>query len=480
MSDVNTELAWTPAHQLREMIANREISPVEITQTALDRIDKFNDQLNAYLAVIPEEALETARAAEQAVMDGDDLGLLHGVPTTIKDLEPMKGVRFTSGSLIYTDRIADEDSLSVTRIKDAGAVILGKTNTSEYGHIGTNENRLGDACRNPWNTERTSGASSGGAGSSVAAGITALAQGSDGAGSIRIPAGLCGVYGIKATQGRVPRYSTGIDSWHWFNYSNIGPLARDVTDAAMMLQVLAGPHPDAEHLTIQEDPPDYIASLGRGVKGLRIAYSPDLGGVAVDPEVRDVVGKAAQSFEEMGAIVEEPGFKIDSPEAMFDLLMTIWRCRTFSTNGHLLEQRELLTDYLRDGLEGGQKVTGEELWDAYSRLEFYRHYVQEFFEGYDLLLTPTLATPAFKVGEHPNVIGGQSVPDKLWGFTPFTYPFNMCGNPAATAPAGFSSDGLPIGLHIVGRWGDEETVLAASKAFEDARPWSDKKPVGFE
>ena len=202
--------------------------------------------------------------------------------------------------------------------------------------------------------------------------------------------------------------------------------------------------------------------------------------MAVDPEVRDVVGKAAQSFEEMGATVEEPGFKIDSPEAMFDLLMTIWRCRTFSTNGHLLEQRELLTDYLRDGLEGGQKVTGEELWDAYSRLEFYRHYVQEFFKDYDLLLTPTLATPAFKVGEHPNVIGGQSVPDKLWGFTPFTYPFNMCGNPAATAPAGFSNDGLPIGLHIVGRWGDEETVLAASKAFEDARPWAEKKPAGFE
>jgi len=212
MSDAIAELAWTPAHRLREMIAKREISPVEVTQAALDRIDKFNSQLNAYLAVIPEEALETARAAEQAVMDGDELRPLHGVPTSIKDLEPMKGVRFTSGSLIYTDRIADEDSLAVTRIKDAGAVILGKTNTSEYGHIGTNENRLGDACRNPWNTERTSGASSGGAGSSVAAGITPLAQGSDGAGSIRIPAGLCGVYGIKATQGRVPRYSAGIDS----------------------------------------------------------------------------------------------------------------------------------------------------------------------------------------------------------------------------------------------------------------------------
>ncbi|MCH7641773.1 MAG: amidase [Chloroflexi bacterium] len=462
------------------MIATREVSPVEVTEAALNRIDRFNDKLNAFLAVIPEQALETARAAEQAVMRGDDLGPLHGVPTSIKDLEPMKGVRFTSGSLIYKDRVADGDSLAVTRIRKSGAVILGKTNTSEYGHIGTNENRLGDDCRNPWDTERTSGASSGGAGSSVAAGITPLAQGSDGAGSIRIPAGLCGIYGIKGTQGRVPRYSTGIDSWHWFNYSNVGPLARDVTDAAILLQVLAGPHPDAEHLTIQEDPPDFVAALGRGVKGLRIAWSPDIGGVAVDPEVREIAGRAAQAFEEMGATVEEPGFKIDSPEAMFDLLMTIWRCRTYAVNGDLLDHRELLTDYLRDGLDGGQKVTGEQLGDAYSRLEYYRHYVREFFKDYDLLLTPTLATPAFKVGEHPDVIGGRSVPDKLWGFTPFTYPFNMCGNPAATAPAGFSSDGLPIGLHIVGRWGDDETVLAASKAFEDARPWADKKPAGFE
>ena len=474
------DLAWTPAYKLRAMISSREISPVEVTKAALDRVDKFNDKLNAFLTVIPEQALETARAAEQAVMNGEELGPLHGVPISIKDLEPMAGVRFTSGSLIYKDRVAQSDSLSVTRIKAAGAVILGKTNTSEYGHIGTNENRLGDACRNPWNTERTSGASSGGAGSSVGSGITSLAQGSDGAGSVRIPSAFCGIFGIKATQGRVPRYSAGMESWHWFNYSCIGPMTRDVTDAATLLQVLSGPHPDAEYLTIQEDPPDYLAALGRGVKGLKIAYSPDLGGVAVDPEVREVVGQAAKSFEAMGATVEEPGFRIDSPEAMFDLLMTIWRCRTYSLYGGLLAQKELLTDYLLDGLEGGQRITGDQLWHAYSRLEFYRNYVREFFKDYDLMLTPTLATPAFKVGEHPSVIDGVAVPDKLWGFTPFTYPFNMCGNPAATVPAGFSRDGLPIGLHIVGRWGDEETVMAASKAFEDVRPWADKRPAGFE
>ena len=264
------------------------------------------------------------------------------------------------------------------------------------------------------------------------------------------------------------------------NYSCVGPMARDVRDAAILLQVLAGPHPDAEHLTIQDEPPDFAAALGRGVRGLRVAWSPDLGGVAVDPEVVRVAGEAARAFESLGATVEEPGFRIDSPEALYDLLITIWRCRTYATNGHLLEHADLLTDYFRDGLEGGARVTGEQLWDAYSRLECYRAYVREFFETYDLLLTPTLAVPAFPIGEFPDTIGGQSVPDPLWGFTPFTYPFNQSGNPAATAPAGFSEDGLPIGLHIIGRWGDEETVLAASAAFEEARPWAQRRPPGFE
>lgn len=474
------DLIWTPAHKLRDLIVNRKISPVELTQIALDRIDKFNDQLNAYLTVIYEQAIEVAVSAEQAVMNGDELGLLHGIPTSIKDLEPLAGVRFTSGSLIYKDRIAETDALAVKRIKAAGGVILGKTNTSEYGHIGTNENRLRDACRNPWDTERTSGASSGGAGSSVASGMTALAQGSDGAGSIRIPSAFCGIFGIKATQGRVPRYSTGMESWHWFNNSCVGPMARDVTDAVALLQVLSGPDPRAEHRTIQTEPPGYFAALQRGVKGLKIAYSPDIGGVAVDPEVKEIVGRAAKSFEDIGATVEESEFRIDSPEAMFNLLMTFYRCRAYSVYGDLLEQRDLLTDYFRDGLEGGQEVSGSQLWHAYSRVEFYRNYIQEFFKHYDLLLTPTLATPAFKIGKHPSVIDGVTVPDKLWGFTPFTYPFNISGNPAATVPAGFSSEGLPIGLHIVGRWGDEETVIAASKAFEEVKPWANNRPIAFE
>ncbi|MBI4305654.1 MAG: amidase [Chloroflexi bacterium] len=478
--NINDELAWTPAHRLRELIRARKVSPVELTELALRRIETHNARVNAFLTVIPEQAMDSARTAERAVMRGDPLGPLHGIPISIKDLEGVKGVRQTNGCLVYKDFVSPADSLTTERLRKAGAIIVGKTNTSEFGHIGTNENRLGDACRNPWNTECTSGASSGGAGSSVAAGLTAIAQGSDGGGSIRIPSGFCGIYGIKPSQGRVPRRDMGIDSWHPVNFSNVGPMTRDVRDAALMLQVLAGPASDAEPGTIDTAPPNCVAALDRGVKGLRIGWSRDLGGVPVDPEVADIAGKAARVFEELGAIVEAPEFKIDEPQSVFDHFQVIYRTRAYAVNGHLLrEHRELLTDYLIEGLERGREMTGEQLWDAYSMLNRYRAYVRKYFETYDLLLTPTLAVPAFPINKHPETIGGMKVPHRLWGFTPFTYPFNMAMTPAASVPCGFSDGGLPIGLHIIGRFGDEETVLAASAAFEESRPWAQRRPKGF-
>jgi aspartyl-tRNA(Asn)/glutamyl-tRNA(Gln) amidotransferase subunit A len=474
------QLAWTPAHVLRGMVERKEVSPVELTELALRRIEAHNSKLNAFLTVIPDRAMEAARRAEQAVADGEPLGPLHGIPVSIKDLEGVAGVRQTNGCLVYKDNVSPADSLATERLQAAGAIVVGKTNTSEFGHIGTNENRLGDACRNPWNTECTSGASSGGAGSSVAAGMTAIAQGSDGGGSIRIPSGFCGIYGIKPSQGRVPRRAAGIDSWHPVNFSNVGPMTRDVRDAAIMLQVLAGPAPDAETGTMDSKPPDYVAALGRGVRGLRMAWSPDIGGVPVDPEVVEVAGRAAQALVELGATVDRADFRIDDPQAVFDNFQVIYRSRAYAVNGHLLrEHRDRLTDYFIEGLEGGRAMTAEQLYDAYSHLNRYRAYVRGFFEKWDVLLTPTLAVPAFPINKHPERVGGKPVPHRLWGFTPFTYPFNMAMTPAASAPAGFSRGGLPIGLHIIGRYGDEETVLAASAAFEKARPWAQHRPKGF-
>ncbi len=476
----NQELAWTPAHRLRQMVAEKAVSPVELTELALGRIERLNPKLNAFLTVVPEQALETAREAERAVMRGDELGPLHGVPISIKDLEGVAGVRQTDGCLVHKDNISERDSLATERIKAAGAVIVGKTNTSEFGHIGTNENRLGDACRNPWNTECTSGASSGGAGASVAAGITPVAQGSDGGGSIRIPSGFCGIYGLKPSQGRVPRRDTGIENWHPINFSCVGPMTRNVRDAAIVLGVLAGPSPDAEPGTIATEPPDFEAAVGRGVQGLRVGWSADIGGVPVDPEVVSIARTAAEEFESLGADVEDAEFRIDDPQAVFDTFQAMYRTRAYSLHGHLLrEHRDQLTDYFIEGLERGRALTSEQLFNAQSRLNRYRAYIAGFFARYDLLLTPTLAVPAFPINAHPETIGGSPVAHRLWGFTPFTYPFNMGGNPAATAPAGFSDSGMPVGLHIVGAVGHDETVLAASAAFEEARPWANRRPPGM-
>lgn len=477
MTTQNAELIWTPAHKLHQLIRTKQISPVELMQASLDRIDELNPTLNAFLAVMHDEALEGARLAEKAVMDGEEIGPLHGIPVSIKDLEAVAGVRQTNGCLVDKDFVPDTDSMAAERVRHAGAVIVGKTNTSEFGHIGTNENRLGDACRNPWDPACTSGASSGGAGASVGSGMTAIAQGSDGGGSIRIPSAFCGIYGIKASQGRVPRRSKGLDSWHPINTSCVGAMARDVRDAAILLQALAGPAPDAEFGTLQDEPPDFAAAFHRGVRGLRIAWSPDLGGVPVDPEVAAITKAAAEVFEGLGAHLEAPEFKMDDPQAVFDTFQVFYRTKAYATHGDLLrEHPDELTDYFREGLELGSRLTSEELYDAYSTIMKYRSYVNEFFASFDLLLTPTTAVTSFPINEHPTSIGGRKVPHRLWGFTPFTYPFNMTGNPAATVPAGFAQNGMPVGLHIVGRFGDEEAVLAASAAFESTRPWAHLRP----
>ncbi|MBI4639661.1 MAG: amidase [Candidatus Tectomicrobia bacterium] len=478
------ELAFTPAYELAKLIAQKKLSPVELTKIYLNRIEALNPQLNAFLTITFDEAMEAARQAEEAVMRGETLGPLHGIPTSIKDLEPTKGIRTTRGSLAYKDWVPDQDQLAVERIKAAGAIILGKTNTPEFGQSGTTENLLGDDCRNPWNPERVSGGSSGGAAATVVSGMNPIAQGSDGGGSIRIPACFCGVYGIKGTQGRVPRRHAGLTSWHPVNFSQIGPITRTVRDAAIFLRVMSGFHPEAEPGTIQEPPPDFTASLGLGVRGLRIAWSPDLGSIPVDREVREITERAAQVFQELEAFVEPAPFKVDS-EKMRKTYRTLASPMSSINYGHLLQsQADLLMPYVREAIEEGQKVTGYEYALALAELEQYRAYVADFFTRYNLLLTPTLAVSAFPCGQAPEVIDGREGNEKggrtpfnyLSGYSPFNYLFNMSGNPAASVPCGFSSDGLPIGLHIVGRKGDEATVLRASAAFEEARPWADKLP----
>jgi len=471
---MDVELRFTPATDLRKLIDAKKISIVELTELFYQRIEGLNPRLNAYLALCPDEALAAASAAQEAVQRprrGQPLGPLHGIPISIKDLEMTKGIPTTLGSAVFRGRSLKVDSVVVERVRRAGAIILGKTNTPEFGFSGTTENRLGDACRNPWDTERTPGGSSGGAAAALAAGLCTLATGSDGGGSIRIPASFSGVFGIKPSQGRVPRYG-GYGRPSANHFSQSGPMSRTVRDTALLLQVLSGPDP-RDPSCLREAPPDFMGSLDRGVRGWRIAWSLDLGYAGVDPEVARVTAAAAQVFKELGAEVEEPALTIENP---FPAFWDIFAAAGYTSYGHLLDDhRNDLTDYGRRTLEHGAKVSGADYSRALLRVQQLQRQMENFFDDYDLLLTPTMAVPAFPINQRPSVIGGKEV-DPFWGFLPFTFPINMTGQTGSSVPCGFSTDGLPIGLHVIGPRGAEAKVLQASAAFEEARPWSQKRP----
>ena len=312
---MSSELAFMSAVDLARNIRQRNVSSLEVTQNFFERIDRLDSQLNSYLTLCHDQALADARTADEAVQQGSMLGPLHGVPISIKDLELTNGVRTTMGSAMFRDRVPDMDSIVVERVKASGAIILGKTNTPEFGLSGTTENKLGEPCRNPWNTERTPGGSSGGAASALAAGLCTISTGSDGGGSIRIPASFSGLFGIKPTQGRVPRYG-GYGRPAANHFSQSGPITRTVADSALLLQVIAGP--DSRDVTsIRTPAPDFSVGLEAGVKGMKFAWTSDYGYAAVDPEVLQVTERAAQIFAGLGATVDDGNLNIEDPFPSF-------------------------------------------------------------------------------------------------------------------------------------------------------------------
>ena len=465
------ELAFTPAYELVKLVAGKKVSPVELTRLFLERIDRIDPQLNAYLTVTADEAMESAKAAEHAVMDGKELGPLHGVPVSVKDLEATPGIRTTFGSAIFEDYVPDFTSGVAERVKASGAIMLGKSNTPEFGQLGTTENRLGPPCANPWDTTRTTGGSSGGAGAALAAGLCSLATGSDAGGSIRIPASFCGVYGIKPTLGRVPRFG-GVARPSPNPVSQPGPMSLTVRDSALFLNVLAGPD-DRDVITLRDRPPDYLEGLDDGVDGLRMAWSADMGFAAIDPGVVETASDGAAVFGELGAAVDDPALKLDPPLPELGMIIA---ANSYASYGHFLEERpEDLTGYMRERLEEGKAVSGADYARALRHLEQLDFRMNVLMESYDLLLAPTMAVPAFPIGTRPDTIGGREV-DPDWGFNPLNIVANVTRRPAASVPCGFSPDGLPIGMQIVGRRGGEATVLRASAAFEKARPWAGNHP----
>ena len=470
---MNDDLCLTPATELAAAIRSRDVSPVDIVEAVLARIEALNEQVNAFITVDADGALESARAAEAAVMAGEELGPLHGLPVSIKDLEPVAGLRCTYGSKFFEANIADIDGIVTERTKAAGGIIIGKTNACHSGHKDMCDNLIGPPCRNPWKLDRTSGGSSGGAGAAVAAGLGPLAQGSDGAGSIRIPAALCGTFGLKPSFGRIPHWP---NKTSWRAIAHDGPMTRTVADAALYLQALAGPDP-RDPVSIDSSPDDYVAAVAQPVeamKGLRVAWSEDLGYAAVDPEVRELTRRAAERFSDLGCHVEavDPGW--DNPQEAFarDYHAQI----AWKMSPDYDKQPDYFEPSLAFMIEAGRNVSAEEIvLGGVFRTNFY-HQVREFFQRYDLLMTPQMPIGAWSVEQGPREIDGIHTPS-MFDRLPFTVPFNWSGYPAASVPCGFTSEGLPVALQVVGRWHADSQVLQAAAPFEQAAPWAHRWPA---
>ncbi|MCU4754220.1 amidase [Halobacteria archaeon AArc-curdl1] len=466
---------------LAERIRTGKITATEAVNACLDRIESQDEGINAFVTVTADEARKAAREADRAVSSGEPLEPLHGVPIAIKDLYGHKsGVRNTYGSVPFADNIAEKDALVVERLEDAGAIIVGKTNTPEFGHKGLTDNNVCGPTSTPFDTDRNAGGSSGGSAAAVAAGFVPAAQGSDGGGSIRIPASFCGVYGLKPSFGRVP-YEGRPDAFSAHTpFALAGPITRTVEDAALLLDVMCGPH-ERDPMSVPDDSRDYLASVDDSVDGRRIAYSSNLDIFPVDEEVSKLVEKAAYRFEETGATVEavDVDFGYDRDE-LIENWLTVSRVK-YATMAERLredgvdllgEHREHVAPELLSLIEDGSSISGI----AYKRTDEARTAVfdtiQDIFERYDLLVTPTVAVPPVENGMFgPTEIAGESVDQWVGWF--LTWPFNLTGHPAASVPAGRTDDGLPLGMQIVGPRYADDAVITASAEFERVQPWKD-------
>lgn len=462
-----SSLVFTSATELLRLFRSGELSPVEATQAALDQVEALNGHVNAFCLVDPDRALAAARESAERWRRGRPAGLLDGVPTSIKDLLLTRGWPTLRGSLMTSpDQDWVEDAPAVARLREHGAVLVGKTTTPELGWKGVTDNPRDGITRNPWDTERTAGGSSGGSAAAVALGMGALSVGTDGGGSVRIPASFSGVFGLKPTYGRIPLYPAS----PFGTLAHAGPMTRTVEDAALMLDVLS--LPDSRDWSALGPPTQsYREALGTGVTGLRIAFSPTLGHVTVDPEVDARVRAAVQVLADLGAHVEEvdPGF--DDPVEAFHVL---W----FSGAAKSLEQfpRESwqsLDPGLAEVAEQGRRHSAMEYLEATAVRMRLGVLMGRFHETYDVLVTPSLPVPAFAAGVE--VPAGSASP-RWTGWTPYTYPFNLTQQPAASVPCGFTADGLPVGLHVVGPRHADARVLAVCHAYEQAVSWAERRP----
>ena len=458
-----SDISQLSAADLLRAYRRRELSPVAVVRDAIERIARFQPSINAFVLVDEDGALAAARASEARWQKGEPQGLADGLPATIKDIIDVKGQPTRRGSLTTPTTPAAQDAPAVARLKEQGAVILGKTTTPEYGWIGACHSPLTGITRNPWNRERTTGGSSGGAAAAALLNLGVFHLGTDGAGSIRIPAAFTGVFGIKPSYGRVPTYPAS----PFTVLAHQGPLTRTVTDAALMLAVIAGP--DARDATAWNTPaPDFRIGLDEGVRGLRVAWSPRLGYVKqLDPQVEAAAEKAAQVFADLGAHVEsvDPGFTepLDLEHAVWDSVAST------VVDAVPPAAQEKMDPGLRRMAEAGRRYSLKDYLAAHAQRAALAEHMRRFHERYDLLLTPQMPLPAIEAGRVTPADGRFGEDWINW--SPYTYPFNLTQQPAASVPCGFASDGLPLALQIVGPPRNDALVLRAARAYESAQPF---------
>ena len=464
------EVIWASALDLATRIRTKDVSPVDVMETVLARIDAVNPRVNAFGALAADQARAAARDAEVAVMKGEPLGPLHGVPVSIKDMIFTRGLRTTGGSRLLADLVPEHDSVAVARLKVAGAIVIGKTTTSELGHKAITSSPLFGITRNPWDLSRTPGGSSGGAAAAVASGMGPLALGGDGGGSIRIPASFCGLVGFKPSYGRVPEYPSFPG---WDNFGHLGPLARTVRDAAALLDAIAGGD-DRDPVSLPREPGSYVEACDKDVRGLHVAWSADLGYARVDPVVQALCENAAAEFENLGCHVEVVNPLWENLEEPFTTMLS---SQLHAAWGDQVAEHEAEVDpSFAKFLQRGARVTTREYLRARTRVQEFWQEALAFLQRFDLLLTPTVSVLPFAAdGKPPREIGGEAI--SVLGWMPFTYPFNATGQPAASVPAGWTAENLPVGVQIVGQRHADATVFAACAAFEAAAPWSERRPA---
>ena len=465
------DICFLTATELVRRIRVKDLSTREVMEAHLAQIARVNPKVNAIVTLLPEQAMEQAKQADEALARGEALGPLHGLPVAHKDLVPTKGIRTTYGSRIYKDFVPDQDALIVERLKQAGAITIGKTNTPEFGAGSQTFNEVFGATLNPYDTTKTCGGSSGGAAVALACGMLPMADGSDTGGSLRNPANFCNVVGFRVSPGRVPVWPSLLG---WWPISVQGPMARTVQDTALMLSTMAGPDPRSP-IAIQEPGSRFAQPLERDFQGVRIAWSRDLGGVPVDPRITAVLEAQRQVFSGLGCRVEEATPDFTDADEIFQ----VWRAWRFAlAYGELMRtQRHLIKDTVIWNTEAGLKLSGPELGQAErKRTELY-HRLRQFMETYEFLILPVSQVPPFDVKQpYITEINGVTMGTYI-DWMKSCYYITVTGHPAISVPAGFTPEGLPVGMQIVGRHQNDFGVLQLAHAFEQATGVWKRRPA---